>query len=107
MGDRFSHSIDIGKALEEEAERQKRIEEAEKQAAEPQKEETSDEPVEIEPEEEAPEEPQGPPDPLEEDIREILNKDIPVLRPRKTVWDQVKAFHVPLFLILIILAGFW
>ncbi len=118
VGDRFSHSLDIGKEIEKEEERLKQQEELKKQeqapktpSAEELLESVEDESAD---EQEAAEEPAPEkttesvqPDPSEEDINEIITKGIPTLPRRKTVWDRVLAYHVPFFLVLILILGVW
>ena len=147
---RVSHSIDIGKELENEQpqepkqEAPKQEETASKEEAlpeepekpqeqpaqassEPQHEaserpvaeatvpssaaqellDTTAEPAPEPEDEDVPEEPAGPPDPVEEDVNEIITKGVPRLQRKQSFWKQVKAYRTPLFILFVILVGGW
>lgn len=57
--------------------------------------------------EDEPEEPALPPDPVEEDVNEILTKHIPQLRSKKTIWGRITPYRIPAFILLVILVGGW
>lgn len=91
-GERYNHSLDIGKQLEKE-------EEATKPPAEPAP-ETAPQP-EPEPEEPAVH------DLGEEDVNEIIDKDIPHLKPKKTNSERFAVFTIPLCILFLILIASW
>lgn len=57
-------------------------------------------------EEPAPEQ-SRPPDPLEEDVNEIITKDVPVLKPRTTFARQAARYRFLVILLLVFAAGSW
>lgn len=91
-GERYNHSLDIGKQLEQE------------EAAKPPQETPAPEPApQPEPK---PEEPAAR-DPGEDDVNEIIDKDIPHLKPKKTNSERFAVFTIPLCLLFLILIASW
>lgn len=91
-GERYNHSLDIGKQLEQE-EAAKPPQETPVPEAAPQPEPEPEEPVVH--------------DPGEEDVNEIIDKDIPRLKPKKTNAERFAVFAIPLCLLFLILIASW
>jgi hypothetical protein len=94
VGERYNYSLDIGKDLDKEGRAAGEAKPAEEPAPD-----APQEPDESQP---AP----RPPDPGEEDINEIITKDIPQLRPREER-GIFGAFAIPLCILLLVILASW